>query len=78
MVFFFILGEISFGKLSIINLIVGEKIFLIGIIVLMLRVCRIRYLEYMMILICNKNEMEFKYMIFIERNKMVEILLDFV
>lgn len=55
-----------------------KKIFLIGIKVCMLRVCRVKYFERLSILICNKNDEELFNMMFKNMNDMVIILEIFV
>lgn len=48
----------SSGKLSIINGILGEKVLFIGILVIIIRVCRIRNFEELVILVWDKNDKE--------------------
>lgn len=55
---FFYIGEMSSGKLSIINVIFGRKILFIGILLIIIRVCRIRNFEKLMIFVWDKNDEE--------------------
>lgn len=74
----FLIGEISFGKLSIINLFFGYKILLFDIEVFMLRVCRVKYFEKLIIIICNEKDEELKSMMFKNIYDMVMVLEVFV
>lgn len=73
--YFFLLGEISFGKLSIINLIFGEKILFIGIGVFILRVCRVKYFYcYKVFIKDRRGEILGKKMLFENLKEMVKKL----
>lgn len=58
--FFVYIGEMSSGKFSIINVIIGEKILFIGILVIIIRVCRVKYFEELKIEICYENGKEYR------------------
>lgn len=51
MCFYVYIGDMSSGKFKIINEIIGEKILFIGVRVIIMRVCRVKYFKEMKILI---------------------------
>lgn len=72
---FVYIGEISSGKFIIVNVIIGEKILFIGIEVIIIRVCRVKYFKELKILICSGIDKEYKYMIlFISLEEIVDKL----
>lgn len=60
------IGEISSGKLSIVNVVIGEKIFFIGIEVIIIKVCRVRYFEELIFVIWDEDDEDYKDWIFFD------------
>lgn len=75
---FFIIRRNKCWKIEFVNLIFGEKILLFGIRVFILRVCRVKYCEQLMIFIRDNKGKELVNMLFDNVKEMVENLKMFV